>query len=86
MALVGPPCYGPGMASNRSTSDIRRRVLLWKRRGLVAKEKTGTDTWTAYDIAEKLGVSPQTVYYHLHALERAGELKNGIKRYRRRTS
>lgn len=63
------------MPKNRSTSAIRRRVLTWKRHG-----------WSAYEIAEKLGVSPQTVYYHLHALEDAGELQNGVKRYRPRAS
>jgi predicted ArsR family transcriptional regulator len=63
------------MPKNRSTSNIRRRVLNWKLRG-----------WSAYEIADKLGVSPQTVYYHLHALEDSGELVNGIKRYRKRAS
>jgi predicted ArsR family transcriptional regulator len=63
------------MASNRSTSDTRRRVLTWKKHG-----------WSALEIATKLGVTTQTVYYHLHALEAAGELENGIRRYRKRAS
>jgi predicted ArsR family transcriptional regulator len=63
------------MPSNRSTSDIRDRVLTWRNRG-----------WSAYRIAEKLGVTPQTVYYHLHALEDEGTLENGVKQYRPRSA
>ena len=61
------------MAKNRSTSDTRGRVLTWRRRG-----------WSASEIATKIGVSPQTVYYWLHQLEDAGELENGIRHYKPR--
>jgi predicted ArsR family transcriptional regulator len=53
----------------------RARVLLWRLRGKTADE-----------IAAKLGVSTQTVYYHLHRLEDDGELENGFRHYRPRAS
>jgi DNA-binding CsgD family transcriptional regulator len=56
-------------------SDTRQRVLRWKLRG-----------WSARRIADKLAISTQSVYYHLHKLEDAGELENGVKHYRRRSA
>lgn len=54
-------------------SDTRQRVLRWRLRG-----------WAVRDIAAKLGVSEQSVYYHIHQLEADGELKNGVRRYQPR--
>jgi predicted transcriptional regulator len=51
----------------------RERVLRWHRRG-----------WGAYRIAKKIGVYPQTVYYHLRQLEADGEITDGVRRYRPR--
>lgn len=73
------------MAVAQGPGVVRARVLLWKRRGLEARARTGVDTWPAPKIAEKLGVSTQNVYYHLHRLEESGELENGFKRYRKRS-
>jgi predicted ArsR family transcriptional regulator len=56
-------------------SDTRERVLRWKLRG-----------WSAQRIADKLGISKPSVYYHLHRLEDDGELENGVKRYRPRST
>ncbi|HEU4864615.1 MAG TPA: helix-turn-helix domain-containing protein [Actinomycetota bacterium] len=54
--------------------ETRERVLRWKRRGKSAR-------W----IAAKIGIRPQTVYYHLHILDAAGELAPGdLRKYRAR--
>jgi len=62
------------MAVTRGPGVVRAGVLLWKRRG-----------WAVPRIAAKLGVSKQNVYYHLHQLERDGELDGAVKVYRRRS-
>jgi predicted ArsR family transcriptional regulator len=56
-------------------SDTRQRVLRWKLRG-----------WSAQRIADKLAITTQSVYYHLHKLEESGELEDGVKRYRPRSA
>jgi DNA-binding CsgD family transcriptional regulator len=55
-------------------SDTRARVLRWKLRG-----------WSAVRIADRLGITKQSVYYHLHRLEDAGEIDDAVKVYRKRT-
>lgn len=60
------------MAVTRGPGVLRPKVLLWARRG-----------WLAPRIAAKLGVTKQSVYYHLHRLEEDGEIDGAVKVYRR---
>lgn len=63
------------MAATQGPGIVRARVRIWRRRG-----------WSVPRIAEKVGVSRQSVYYHLHRLEADGELEDAVKRYRKRTA
>jgi len=55
-------------------SDTRAKVLRWKQRG-----------WSAQRIADKLAITKQSVYYHLHRLQEDGELNGAVKVYRPRS-
>lgn len=64
-------------------TDTRARVLHWRLRGLDAAAAGGEDNWLAPKIAERLGITKQTVYYHLHRLEADGEIVGAVKVYRK---